>query len=71
MSFAHQLQMHFPEAVTSWDFTLKLTGTESSFFVSLQDSTDSERANLLKELVQQMKHSQWEFYKKDRHLLNS
>ena len=37
MTFAHQMQMNFPE-----EFISKLTDSEQSFSVSLQDFTDSE-----------------------------
>ena len=51
------------------DFTSKLIDTEPSFLVSLQDFTDpdsnlerlAKRPQLVKELIQQMKHSQQEF----------
>ena len=35
MTFAQQLQMNFPEAVSPEDFTSKLTVTEPSFSVLL------------------------------------
>ena len=71
IAFAQQLQMSFPEAVLPGDFTSKLIDTEPSFSGLFQEFTDPEsnleslakRPKLLKELMQQMKTPNRNFYK--------
>ena len=66
--------MNFSEVVPPEDFTSKLTESEPSFSVTLQDFTEpasnleslAKRSKLLKDLVHQMKHSQQECLQREQ-----
>ena len=76
MAPAYQLQMNFPEAIPPEQFTRQLTNSEPSFPITLKDFTDptsnleslAAKPKLLKEMMQQIKHSCHTFLQRERGL---